>query len=120
MELVDRYLQAVKFWLPKTRRQDIIAELAEDIRSQIEEKEAELGRALNEDESSALLKRRGRPFSVAERYLPQRSLIGPGLFPIYALSLKIVGLAYLIPWLLVWLFLVVFVPSYRSAHPVGP
>ena len=26
MELLDRYLQAVKFWLPKSQREDIIAE----------------------------------------------------------------------------------------------
>ena len=39
MELIDRYLQAVKFWLPETQKEDIIAELSEDIQSQIEEKE---------------------------------------------------------------------------------
>jgi hypothetical protein len=39
MELLDRYLQAVKFWLPKAQKQDIIEELSEDIRSQVEEKE---------------------------------------------------------------------------------
>ncbi|PYT25011.1 MAG: hypothetical protein DMG57_26720 [Acidobacteria bacterium] len=42
MALLDRYLQAVKFWLPKAQKQDIIAELSEDIRSQIDEKEIEL------------------------------------------------------------------------------
>ena len=38
MELIDRYLQAVKFWLPKNQRQDIIAELSEYLRSQFEER----------------------------------------------------------------------------------
>ena len=47
MELVERYLQAVKFWLPKAEQNDILAELAEDIHSQMEERETELGRALN-------------------------------------------------------------------------
>jgi hypothetical protein len=37
MELIDRYLQAVKFWLPKQQKLDIIAELSEDIYAQIEE-----------------------------------------------------------------------------------
>ena len=32
MELIDRYLQAVRFWLPKAQADDIIAELSEDIR----------------------------------------------------------------------------------------
>jgi len=43
MELIDRYLQAVKFWLPKAQKQDIIAELSEDIRSQVERKRRSLG-----------------------------------------------------------------------------
>ena len=44
MELLDRYLQAVRFWLPKAQQNDIIAELGDDIRSQIEDKESALGR----------------------------------------------------------------------------
>ena len=47
MELIDRYFQAVRFWLPKNQKQDIIAELSEDIRSQVEDREPELGRKLN-------------------------------------------------------------------------
>ena len=31
MELLDRYLQAVRFWLPKAQQQDIIAELSSDL-----------------------------------------------------------------------------------------
>lgn len=45
MELLDRYLHAVKFWLPRQHQEDLAAELREDIQSQIEEKEAALGRA---------------------------------------------------------------------------
>ena len=82
MELLDRYLQAVKFWLPKSQREDIIAELSEDIRSQLEEKEAELGRKLGESDVEAVLKSLGHPLLIAERYLPtQQYLIGPVLFP---------------------------------------
>src|SRR5438309_9276370 len=36
MELLDRYLQAVRFWLPKAQQEDIIAELSSDLRSQID------------------------------------------------------------------------------------
>ncbi len=40
MGLVDRYLRAVRFWLPKKAKQeDLLAELGEDLRSQIEAKE---------------------------------------------------------------------------------
>ena len=117
MELLDRYLQAVGFWLPKSQRQDIIAELSEDLRSQIEEKEGELGRSLDGPELEHLLKQRGAPLLVAERYLPQRHLIGPRLFPIYALVLRSAVTYYLLPWLLVWLGFLVFDPAYRAASP---
>ena len=90
MELVDLYLQAVRSWLPKARREDILAELSDDLRSQIEDKEAELGRKLNETEVEAILKRFGNPILVAERYQPHRQLIGPALFPEYWLVLRIV------------------------------
>ena len=57
MELLDRYLQAVRFWLPKAQQQDIIAELSSDLHSQIEDRETELGRPLNEAELEAILKK---------------------------------------------------------------
>jgi hypothetical protein len=114
MELIDRYLQAVKFWLPKQQKLDIIAELSEDIYAQIEEQESGLGRKLNETEVEALLKQRGRPMLVANRYLPQEHLIGPLLFPIYVFVLKIVALCYLVPWVLVWIGLTLYSSAYRS------
>ena len=103
-ELIDRYLQAVRFWLPKSHRQDdLIAELGEDLRSQIEEKEAELGHPLEEADTSAMLKRCGSPMMVAGRLGPQRHLIGPALFPIYEFVLKMVLLWILVP---VFIFIV--------------
>jgi hypothetical protein len=115
-ELLDRYLQAVRFWLPKAQQQDIIAELQEDLRSQIEEQENGLGRSLNESEIETILKQRGRPFIVANRYLPQGSLIGPVLFPIYVFVMKVVALCYLVPWVLVWIGMISFSSSYRAQH----
>jgi hypothetical protein len=97
MELLNRYLQAVRFWLPKGQQEDLIAELSEDLHSQIEEKETELGRPLGEAEISAILKRCGSPIVVASRFRPQRYLIGPALFPIYAFVLKMVLLWILVP-----------------------
>jgi hypothetical protein len=114
MQLLERYLQAVKFWLPKDQKEDIIAELSEDIRSQIDEKETELGRKLNEVELESILKQRGRPILVANRYLPQEQLIGPVLFPIYRLVLKIVMLCYLVPWTVTWIALLIFNSGYAA------
>jgi hypothetical protein len=89
MELLDRYLQAVKFWLPKAQQDDIIKELSDNILSQMEDKESELGRPLTEAEQSAILKHHGHPMMAASRYWPRQHLIGPAVFPIYWFVLKI-------------------------------
>jgi hypothetical protein len=116
MDLIERYLQAVKFWLPRGQEQDILQELSVDIQAEIEEKEAGLGRKLNEAEVADLLKRRGMPVVVAAGYRPRQYLIGPALFPIYLLVLKIVALFYLVPWILVWIGLMIFDAEYRRGH----
>jgi hypothetical protein len=109
--LVARYLQAVRFWLPKGQQDDIGAELAEDLQSRMEEREATLGRKLDEAE---ILKQSGSPVLVASRYLPQKSLIGPVLFPVYVFMLKMVALFYLVPWLMVLIGLSLF--HYHESH----
>ncbi len=114
MELVERYLQAVRFWLPANLKRDIIAELSEDLHAQIEEQQTSLGRPLNSTEIENLLKRRGAPIIVANQFLPQRYLIGPLLFPVYLLVLRITLLAFLVPWLLTFLGLVVFDSAYHN------
>jgi hypothetical protein len=39
MEMIERYLEAVKFWLPKGQKSDIIDELYADIGAQVEEQD---------------------------------------------------------------------------------
>jgi hypothetical protein len=117
MELVDRYLHAVKFWLPRKQKDDIIAELSEDLRSQIEEKGTELGHKLTDAEVEPILKRCGSPMVVAGRYLPQQSLIGPALFPIYSVIIRSLFLYFLLPWMLVWMGVTIFSPDFRADHP---
>jgi len=90
MELVDRYLQSVKSMLPKKEQDDVIRELSDEILSQVEEKEATLGRPLNEDEQVALLKQLGHPMMLASRYRKQRYLIDPSIFAIYWIVLRLV------------------------------
>jgi hypothetical protein len=102
MELLQRYLKAIEFWLPAGEKQDILAEISEDIHSQIEERQTALGRVLRDTEIETLLKLRGRPMLVANRYRPQRWLIGPDWFPTYVFVLKIVGLCYVLPWLVIY------------------
>ena len=114
MELLNRYLQAVEFWLPKRQRQDIIAELSEDLRSQIEEKQAELGRTLNDAEVEAILQRCGSPLVVASRYRPQQYLIGPTLFPVYRFVLGVLLVGCVVPRLLIWLGFLLLDPAHRG------
>lgn len=91
MELLDQYLNAVKPYLPRAERNDIIKELSENLRSQMEDQEDQLGRPLNEAEQEAVLTRYGQPMIVAGRYrhdegsvvFGRRQLIGPELFRIY-------------------------------------
>jgi hypothetical protein len=118
-DMLSRYLQAVGFWLPAATKLDILAEISEDLRSQIDDRAASLGRSLNEDEVAEILKQRGRPSVVAGSFLPQHQLIGPVMFPIYLFVLKIVGLCYFVPWLLVWLGYVIFDRSYDALNNLG-
>ena len=118
-DLVSRYLQAVGFWLPRATKNDILAEISEDLHSQIEDRSASLGRSLTEAEVADILKQRGRPAVVAGSFLPQHQLIGPVLFPIYVFVLWIVAVCYLVPWLLVWLGYVIFDRSYHPLSGLG-
>jgi hypothetical protein len=95
MELLDRYLKSIRSYLPEGPKDDIIRELEEDLRSQIEEKERELGRPLREAETEAILKAHGHPMIVAARYRQEegsftfgKQWIGPTLFPFYWKVLK--------------------------------
>lgn len=94
MDLLASYLSSVKVLLPRRQRDDIVAELTEELRSQIEEREEALGRPLTEAEQSALFEEHGDPIEVARRYRTTRrslalgwELIGPDLFPVYKLIL---------------------------------
>ncbi|HXO20849.1 MAG TPA: hypothetical protein VOA87_13105, partial [Thermoanaerobaculia bacterium] len=91
MEPIDRYLKAVRSCLPRGQRDDILKELAENLRAQMEDREAELGRPLLAAEQEDILTRHGHPVVVAGRYRQDhrslafgRQLIGPAVFPLYA------------------------------------
>jgi hypothetical protein len=90
MELLDRYLEAVRKYLPWERQDDIVAELRANLEAQLEDKQQELGRALTPDEAKAWVGQLPRPAMMASRYRRQQYLIGPGLFPIYSLIMRMV------------------------------
>jgi len=111
MQLIERYLQAVRFWLPKAQRDDILAEIAEDLRSQVEEREQMLGHSLEPAEVSEILKRRGHPLLVAGSFLPQSGPMDPVLWTIYRFILKVVLL-----WILTPILIVAMLPGVIQAH----
>jgi len=107
MQLLARYLTAVKFWLPKKQRDDIAAELAANLQAEIDDRAEEVARPLNEDEIAAILKQHGSPIVVASRYQQEkrtvtfgRQLIGPVVFPFYWIALKVTFVLLLITGIL--------------------
>jgi hypothetical protein len=98
MDLVDRYLQQVRRYLPAKDQDDIINELKDDILSEVADQETHLGRPVTEAEMVNLLKHRGHPFLLAQQYRPkQYLLIGPGMLPFYWQTLKAsLALAFLV------------------------
>ena len=85
MTMLDRYLAAVQQHLPEALddRQGIVDELADAIHSDLEDRQALLGRALTDDEVSHFIKGFGHPRSVAARYVKQHGLIDREIFPFY-------------------------------------
>jgi hypothetical protein len=90
METIDRYLRTARWFLPKERQDDIVRELGASLSSQMDARQAELGRPLTRAEQKAVLKRHGAPMLVARAYWPDdpglsfgRQLISPMLFPLY-------------------------------------
>jgi len=115
MDLIERYVQAVRFWLPRANQQDIAAELAEDLRCQKEDREAALGRPLDEAETAALLAKVGNPLQVAGQYLQEKPLLDPALSMLYRFVVKVV-----LVWILLPLHAVIAVPSaFLSDHPLA-
>jgi hypothetical protein len=87
-DLLDRYLAAVRQHLPVQRQHDILSELGANLQAEFEDRAHALGHPLTEEDQAVLLRRHGYPVLVAARYQPQRSLIGPELFPFYLLTLE--------------------------------
>jgi hypothetical protein len=112
MELLDRYLQAVRKHLPWQRQDDIVAELRANLEAQLEDKEAALGRPLTQGEAEGWLREIGPPIKVAAPYQPQQYLIGPALFPTYWFALRTVLL-----WVLAIYSIVNTVQIFAGANP---
>jgi hypothetical protein len=98
MDLLERYLTALRPLLPRRTGADILREIADEIQSQMEEKTEEFGRPLTEEEQADVIRRHGHPVVVAARYGQPRYLIGPQLFPFYWRTLKVSIIVALAIW----------------------
>ncbi|WP_295802308.1 hypothetical protein [uncultured Microbulbifer sp.] len=88
MELLQRYVDNVKTYLPQSLREDVGNELYSGLQDEYDDLSETLGRAPGELEIAALLKRRGHPMQVAAAFRPRRTQVSEALFPLYLQVLK--------------------------------
>ena len=115
VDLVERYLQAVRLFLPRRQQDDAAAELAARLATQVQDLEAEIGRRLTDDERADVVRRTGHPVVVAAQYRRHERLIGPALFPIYVAALG-AGLGVV---LLITAMVVLLSPGQDGRSPAG-
>jgi hypothetical protein len=88
MDLLERYLHAVGQYLAADTREDTLAELRVNLLAEMDARAEEPERPLTEGEIATILRTHGRPILVAARYMPQRYLIGPAVYPFYLFTLR--------------------------------
>lgn len=114
MDLLDRYLAAIRHNLPVSRAEDITNELREELHDQIEAREAALGRPLEDSELSAIIKAFGSPLTIAGRYREHQYLIGPDTYPYYLYGLRVTFVIILA----IFLLSAVIPALVSAAHPM--
>ena len=87
--LIDRYLTAVSEILPAKLRKDTVTEIRSLIQDALDDRSKAEGREPDDDMMAAVLKQFGPPEKIVAPYLPEKYLIGPRLYPIFILVLRI-------------------------------
>jgi serine phosphatase RsbU (regulator of sigma subunit) len=82
-DLLERYLQAVRLFVPRRQHDDIVADVSTSLVTRMEDLKKELGRPLSDAEQVDVVRRNGHPVVVAGQYRGHERLIGPTLFPLY-------------------------------------
>ena len=92
MNLIDKYISEVGKHLPRKNRADIEAEIRSTLEDMLEERiQAGEAKGLADDATvMTLLKEYGAPRDVAATYNPHPYLIGPRMFPMFEMILRIV------------------------------
>ena len=90
MNIIDRYVTEVGKQLPRKNRLDIETELRSTLEDMLDDRSQQTGRPADEALATELLQEYGAPRIVAATYQTHPYLIGPRMFPMYTLVLKIV------------------------------
>ena len=88
--LIDNYVSEIGRRLPKKTRGDIEAEIRSILQDMLDERSQKAGKPVDEEMTLEVLKAYGAPEKVAATYQGERYLIGPRLYPIFMLVLRIV------------------------------
>src|SRR5512139_2056626 len=113
MNLIDRYIAEVGKHLPRRNRADIEAEIRSTLEDMLEERKQAQG-ALDDAAVIALLKEYGAPRKVAESYVGPRYLIGPRMYPLFEMVIRIVAAV------LFGVMLLTLVIGLIGSNPSGP
>ena len=89
MKMINNYLDNFENYLSVPNSKEIREELESSILEQIEEREEQLLRSINEQEVAALLLKIGHPMKVAAGFLPNQQLVSAEYFPAYKKVLTI-------------------------------
>ena len=90
MKLIDTYVQEIGKYLPAPKRQDIENEILSVLQDTLEDRSQHSDRPIDDEMIVEVLKEYGAPETVASSYLPDRYLVGPRLFPLFMLVVRIV------------------------------
>src|SRR5664280_1224508 len=88
--LIDNYVSEIGRRLPEKTHGDIEAEIRSILQDMLDERSQKTGKPVDEEMILEVLKAYGAPEKVADTYQGERYLIGPRLYPIFLLVLRIV------------------------------
>ncbi len=89
MQWVDSYLSEVSRFLPAETRDDILGELRASIEEQVIEHARARGSEPDASDEKAVLSEFGHPLKVASGYGEQQYLVGPGIYPAFVQTLRL-------------------------------
>lgn len=90
MNMVDKYVAEIGKNLPRKMRADIEGEIRSTLQDMLDDRSKKEGRPVDDYMIKAVITDYGNPEKVAASYIPDRYLIGPRLYPVFMLVLKIV------------------------------